>query len=158
MHDPGADFWQTLVSQVNLDFPFFLVCKRTDCRRAWRDDCSAVPQHPEIEMLSQIEKECLLACNECATACLECAVACLKEDDPKSMVRCIKLDMGCADICRLAGASIARGDDHLKEVCSLCAQVCQTCATECAQHPMKHCQVCAEACQRCSDACTRMAR
>jgi hypothetical protein len=108
-------------------------------------------------MLSQIEKECLLACNECAAACLECAIACLNEDDPKAMVRCIKLDMECADVCRLAAASIARSDDHLKATCSLCAQVCQTCAAECAKHSMKHCKHCAEACQRCSDACTRMA-
>ncbi len=108
-------------------------------------------------MLSQIEKECLLACNECAAACLQCASACLKEEDPKAMVRCIELDMECADVCRLAAASIARGDDHVKAVCALCAQVCKTCATECAKHAMAHCQRCAEACQRCAVACTSMA-
>ena len=109
-------------------------------------------------MLSQIEKECLLACNECAAACLECASACLKEDDPKAMVRCNELDVECADVCRLAATSIARGDDHMKAVCSLCAQVCKTCATECAKHAMQHCQHCAQACQRCADACASMAR
>lgn len=108
-------------------------------------------------MLSQIEKECLLACNECAAACLQCASACLKEEDPKAMVRCIALDQACADVCSLAAASIARGDEHLKAVCALCAQVCLTCATECAKHAMAHCQQCAEACQRCADACNRMA-
>jgi hypothetical protein len=110
----------------------------------------------EIEMLSQIEKDCLLACNQCAAACLECASACLKESDPKRMVHCIKLDMECADVCCLAAASIARGDVHMKAVCSLCAEVCKTCTIECAKHLMEHCQRCAEACQRCSDACTRM--
>src|SRR5450830_803036 len=101
-------------------------------------------------MLGPIEKECLLACNECMAACLECAITCLKEDDPKAMVHCLKLDMECADVCRLAAASIARGDDHLNAVCTLCAQVCHACAAECAKHPMQHCKHCAESCQRCS--------
>ena len=109
-------------------------------------------------MLSQIDKECLLTCNECAAACLECASACLKEEDPKAMVRCIALDLHCADVCRLAAASIARSDDHVKAVCSLCAQVCKSCASECAKHAMEHCQRCAQACQRCADACASMAR
>ena len=108
-------------------------------------------------MLSQIEKECLLACNECATACLQCASACLKEDDPKTMVHCIERDMECADVCRLAAASIARGDHHTKAMSLLCAQVCKACAAECATHAMAHCQHCAEACQRCAGACTSMA-
>jgi|GEM_PF-3394631 len=46
-------------------------------------------------MLSQIEKECLLACNECAAA------------------------------------SITRGDEHMKAMCSLCAEACQLCAGAC---------------------------
>ena len=118
---------------------------------------AAVQQLPETEMLSQIEKECLLACNECAAACLECASACLKEDDPKAMVHCIKLDMECADVCRFAATAIARGDAHMKAVCLLCAQVCKDCATECAKHAMVHCQHCAQACQRCAEACASMA-
>ncbi|WP_404818538.1 four-helix bundle copper-binding protein [Rhodoferax ferrireducens] len=55
-------------------------------------------------------------------------------------------------------ASIARGDDHLMTVCTLCAQVCQACGAECGKHAMAHCQRCAEACQRCADACTSMTR
>lgn len=150
---------QHFLSPVNLVLPLFLVCERTDCRYGGRDDAlSTVQQLPEIEMLGQIEKECLLACNECAAACLECASACMKEEDSKAMIRCIALDLECADVCRLAAASIARGDDHVKAACSLCAQVCQACATECAKHAMDHCQRCAEACQRCADACTTMAR
>ena len=108
-------------------------------------------------MMSQKEIEFLSACNECATACLQCASACLVEEDPKSMVPCIKLDLECADICRLAAASIARSDENLKAVCSLCADTCQTCGTECATHVMDHCQRCAEACKRCAEACRSMA-
>lgn len=107
-------------------------------------------------MLGIKEKECLRECNECAAACLQCASACLKEEDPKSMARCIALDMECADICRLAAASIARGDEHMKAVCSLCADACKNCAMECEKHAMDHCKQCAEACKRCAQACIQM--
>ena len=108
-------------------------------------------------MLTEKEMECLLACNACAAACLQCATSCLKEDDPKSMVRCIALDMECADICQLAAASIARGDEHLKAVCTLCASACHACAMECGKHDMDHCKHCAETCKRCAAACRGMA-
>lgn len=98
-------------------------------------------------MLNQREKECLRDCSECAAACFQCATACLEEEDPKSMAGCIALDMECADMCRLAAAAIARGDKHVKAICLLCADICQSCATECAKHAMGHCQRCADACR-----------
>lgn len=107
-------------------------------------------------MLTQRENESLRACNECATACLQCAYACLKEEDPKAMLACITFDLECADICRFAAASIARGDKHVKSVCALCIEICQSCATECSEHAMDHCQRCAIACKHCVDACRSM--
>ena len=109
-----------------------------------------------IEMLSQLEIDCLRACNECAAACLQCASACLQEDDPKMMTRCIALDLECADVCQLAAASIARGGESRSAICALCADVCKTCGTECAKHSMDHCRKCAEACNRCVEACRAM--
>lgn len=60
-------------------------------------------------MLTQMQSVYLSACNNCATACLQCATLCLKEDDPKSMVDCILLDLECADMCRHTAQAIARG-------------------------------------------------
>lgn len=108
-------------------------------------------------MLSQKQIECLRACNECAAACLQCATACLKEGDPKPMVRCIGLDLECADICGLAARSIASGGEHMKAVLSLCAKACETCADECAKHAMDHCKRCADACKSCAVACHALA-
>lgn len=108
-------------------------------------------------MANQIQAACLRACNECAAACLQCATACLQEADPKPMVRCIGEDLECADICRLAAASMARGGAHMKAICALCAHACRSCAAECSKHSMDHCKRCAETCERCSDACLAMA-
>lgn len=109
-------------------------------------------------MLNQKQNECLRACNECSAACLQCASACLEEEDPKPMTRCIALDTECADICRHAAASIARGDEHRLVLCLLCAEVCEKCAAECAKHAMDHCKHCADACKRCAVACRAMAQ
>ena len=108
-------------------------------------------------MLSQKEIECLRACNDCAAACLQCASACLDEDPPKPLSLCIALDLECADICRLAAASIARQGAQRDAICALCAQACQACSTECAKHDMEHCKKCAEACKLCALACNAMA-
>jgi hypothetical protein len=107
-------------------------------------------------MPSPHEEACLRACHECAVACLQCATACLKEPDPKAMARCVALDLECADICQLAVASIARGDENVKAICTLCAQACSRCAAECGKHDMNHCRHCAAACKRCADACIEM--
>ncbi|MHB1053060.1 MAG: four-helix bundle copper-binding protein [Thiobacillus sp.] len=129
----------------------------TTCSRMQMMAVPTIRQFLEYTMLNQSENECLIECNACAAACLQCASDCIDEEDPKSMARCIKLDLECADICRLAAASIARGDDNMKAVCSLCADACETCGTECAKHPMDHCKRCAEACKRCAAACRNMA-
>lgn len=107
-------------------------------------------------MLSREHTQCLQACNEAATAALTCAMECLRDDSRAHMLRCISLDFEAADVCRLACASIARSDEHLSSVCSLCAAVCQACADECSKHEPAHCQDCAKACKRCAEVCRGM--
>lgn len=101
-------------------------------------------------------RSCIEACNECAIACSHCSSACLQEPDPKSMARCIALDIDCAEICRLAAAYMSRGSEFAGAICGVCAEVCDACATECEKHEMDHCKVCAEACRRCAEECRRM--
>ena len=47
-------------------------------------------------------------------------MACLDEEDVNMMKQCIKLDIDCADICRLTASLLSRGSEHgehlLKEV------------------------------------------
>ncbi|MEW5888655.1 MAG: four-helix bundle copper-binding protein [Pseudomonadota bacterium] len=102
-------------------------------------------------------QSCIDACYACADACDHCAASCLQEQDVKALARCIRLDMDCAQICRLAAAYMARGSELAGAICELCARVCETCGEECARHPMSHCQTCAQACRRCADECRRMA-
>lgn len=102
-------------------------------------------------------KSCIDACYACAATCDHCAASCLQEQDVKMMARCIALDIDCAEICRLAAGSMARGSELAGVICQACAQICQACGDECAQHQMGHCQECAQACYRCAEECRRMA-
>jgi len=52
-------------------------------------------------------KSCIETCNICAAYCDAFAAACLKEDDVKMRAECIRLDMQCAQICRLAASFMA---------------------------------------------------
>jgi hypothetical protein len=103
-------------------------------------------------------QSCIDACYACATACDHCAASCLQEQDVKAMARCITLDMDCAQICRMAASYMTKGSEFAKEMCQLCAGICQTCGNECAKHQMAHCQECAQACKRCAEECHRMAQ
>lgn len=67
---------------------------------------------------------CIDACNACADECDHCAIACLQEPEPKSMARCIALDIDCAAICRLAASFMARGSEFAGQICWLCAEIC----------------------------------
>ncbi len=99
---------------------------------------------------------CIDACNACAVACNHCAASCLQESDVKMMVKCIASDMDCAQICALAAAAMARGSEHAKAICALCADICQACGDECSKHNMDHCQKCANACLKCAEECRKM--
>jgi hypothetical protein len=108
-------------------------------------------------MSHQDHRACIDTCDTCAEACDHCAIACLNEADPAPMVRCIALDIDCAQACRLAAGYMARGSALDAAACNFCAAVCRACGEECKTHPMEHCQNCAAACARCAEECERMA-
>ena len=110
---------------------------------------------------AQSLEECLRACFECEAACTACADACLHETPEMLgiMVRCIDLDLDCADICGATGRLIARagGTDPAVTRAQLqaCIAACQACGAECQQYAGHHerCRHCAEACHACAQAC-----
>lgn len=96
--------------------------------------------------------------NNCATECSHCAMACLDEQDVKMLAKCIKLNIDCADICRLTASLLSRGSVHGIHLLNECAEVCEACAEECEKHShMEHCKKCAEACRHCAEECSETA-
>ena len=107
--------------------------------------------------------ECISACFACAQACTACADACLAEPDLRSLIRCIRLNLDCANLCDATGHVLSRQTAFepamARAALAACAEACRVCGDECsqhAQHGMEHCNYCAEACRRCGAACNRL--
>lgn len=111
-------------------------------------------------MSTQKFKDCIDACVACAVACSHCATSCLSEADVNRMIKCIRLDLECAAICRSAAELMSLGSEYSAHLCRVCADACKACAEECGKHAqmgMEHCKVCAEACRKCAEECEKMA-
>lgn len=104
--------------------------------------------------LDQNAKDCIAACNDCATACGHCFA---HMSGTASSNACPACCIECAAMCRLSADAIARHSPFAKQLCQLCADICDWCAKECGAHDMAHCKACAESCRRCADACRKMA-
>jgi hypothetical protein len=125
-----------------------------------------VTVHEIIEMHPQpagLDRDALLRCIDeclnCAASCTSCADACLGENDVQELVRCIRLNLDCADICEATGHVVTRQTvPHLgvvRATIEACAAACRACGEECERHAAhhEHCRLCAEACRRCEQAC-----
>jgi hypothetical protein len=64
--------------------------------------------------------------------------------------------MECASMCYCAAQLMSLGSKKSKELCRLCAQICEACSKECAKHQSEHCQECAEICMICADECSKL--
>ena len=115
--------------------------------------------------LGQVDRNvlatCIERCFECAQACTACADACLSEPGVAEMVKCIRSDLDCADICDATGRVVSRHTGYdanvTRAVLEACATVCASCADDCERHTAhEHCRVCAQACRRCEAACREL--
>lgn len=115
------------------------------------------PQAPAFDESALMH--CIEECVACAQSCTACADACTGEADPKTLARCIRLNLDCADVCATTGRMLSRQQqpdtELIRQQVELCALACRICADECARHASmhEHCRVCMEACRRCESAC-----
>jgi hypothetical protein len=114
--------------------------------------------HPRA---SQVDRRTLA---ECVQACTACADACLAERELPMLVRCIRLNLDCADVCEATGRLVSRQTEPDRAIVrgqlQACVAACRACGAECERHAqgmqMEHCRVCAGACRRCAEACERL--
>lgn len=107
---------------------------------------------------------CIDACFECAQTCIACADDCLAEQSVRELVRCIRLNHDCADICETTGKICTRQTaldwTILRGQLEACVDVCRICAEECERHASQHehCRICGEVCRQCEHACSDLLR
>ncbi len=115
-----------------------------------------------INVDTQLLADTIDAVFECAQTCSACAAACLAEERVSDLVKCIRLNLDCADICEVTGRVISRPVEYdatvSQAILEACARVCKSCGDECEGHGanMEHCRVCAESCRRCEEACRKL--
>jgi hypothetical protein len=98
---------------------------------------------------------------DCTQACTACANACLGEPRVQELVRCIRLNTHCADLCDTTGRLISRQEspELSRSILQACQLACRLCAEECEKHAamgMEHCRICAQACRACEQACQKL--
>lgn len=105
---------------------------------------------------------CIEECFNCSQACTACADACLSEPDVADLVKCVRENLDCADICDVTGRVLSRHTGYdanlTRTMLQACAVACKSCGDECERHAQhhEHCRVCAEACRRCEQACQQL--
>jgi hypothetical protein len=118
----------------------------------------------ELNIDADVLSRCIEACYECSQACTACADACLSEENVAELIKCIRLNEDCADVCAVAGRVASRQTEYdanvTRTVVQACAGTCRACGDECERHAAhhEHCRICAEACRRCEAACQELVR
>ena len=101
-------------------------------------------------------QSCIDMCSKCVQLCQECINLCLQESNVRDRMYCIKTLQDCAEICSTAVCFMSRGSGHIREICTVCAAVCESCAKECGMFNDDHCQACSDACKQCASECRHM--
>jgi hypothetical protein len=102
------------------------------------------------EMRSAIE-----AIDRCRDVCLGTAVTfCLRMGGEHAAQAHMRLMLECAEICRTAGAFMLMDSPYGRDVCAVCAEVCEDCAASCER--VGDMQECVDICRRCAESCQLM--
>ena len=95
--------------------------------------------------------------DDCARVCNADVTADLMERDVERMVRCVRLDFDCAEICALTSKYLSRNSEFAYLMAVQCAVVCDACAQECEKHvDMAHCVESARICRKCAQECRKL--
>ncbi|HEY1962947.1 MAG TPA: four-helix bundle copper-binding protein [Rhizomicrobium sp.] len=109
-----------------------------------------------MHAFSRQEQDCVEAALQCHKTCLGMAMThCLDEGGEHVTPRHFRLMIDCAAICATAADFIMHKSQFHRQLCALCAEVCNACAEDCAK--LDGMEECVEACRRCYQACREMA-
>lgn len=113
----------------------------------------------DFNVQTDVLARCIDECYACAETCTLCADDCLSEPDVASLIKCIRINLDCADVCTATGRVIARQTEYdanvSRSILEACIAACRACGDECERHAHhhEHCRICAESCRRCEQSC-----
>jgi hypothetical protein len=103
-------------------------------------------------------QECIENCLACYQICLQTIEQCLRKGGEHAKPEHIRLLSDCAEICQTSASFMLRGSDNHTDICRVCADLCDECATECGRFGEEFMKRCADICQRCAESCRKMAQ
>src|SRR5262249_48128730 len=93
---------------------------------------------PPTSFAPEAALRCIAECLDCIASCTSCADDCLAEPDLRDLVRCVRLDLDCADLCAATARIVSRQTDPdlgvVRRAVEACAVGCVACAEECERH------------------------
>ena len=94
--------------------------------------------------------------NNVAAKCTYYSKACLVPENVPVLIDCIKLDVYCSTICKLAVSLLTKDSPHAKKMLKECIDVCNSSAAEYEKyaHFHEHSNACALACRACAEVCS----
>jgi hypothetical protein len=105
-----------------------------------------------MNAFSRQTQEAIAALHNCHLACHSMAmVHCLEMGGEHARPQHLRLMLDCAGICAFTADALGRKSQFYAPFAQLCAEVCQTCADDCAR--LEGMEVCVAACRRCVAAC-----
>ncbi|MGE5469517.1 MAG: four-helix bundle copper-binding protein [Bacteroidota bacterium] len=98
---------------------------------------------------------CIQQCEECHRICLNMATGhCLKKGGRHVETEHLRTMLICAEVCRTAASVMTIGTGLHRQVCAVCADICDACISSCRD--LDDMAACIHACQRCKTSCESM--
>jgi hypothetical protein len=105
-----------------------------------------------MHAFSRTVSECIDACLACHKTCLGMAMThCLESGGPHLEPPHFRLMIDCAAICATTADFLSHKSQFHRELCGLCAVVCDACAADCEK--LDGMEACVQACRTCAAAC-----
>ncbi|HJV24682.1 MAG TPA: four-helix bundle copper-binding protein [Aromatoleum sp.] len=105
--------------------------------------------------LSEEMAECIDNCRSCELVCLGMATGhCLRKGGRHVEEDHLRTMIVCARTCALAAEVLTTGSSLHRQMCAVCADVCDACIASCED--LDEMELCIEACRRCKDSCEAM--
>lgn len=99
--------------------------------------------------------DCIKQCRLCQRICLNFATGhCLEMGGRHTEPEHLRTMLVCAQVCGLAADVMAMGSTLHRQVCAVCADVCDACIASCAD--LDGMEACIHACERCKEGCEAM--
>jgi hypothetical protein len=105
-------------------------------------------------MKYQDNEDCIAVCLGCASFCNHTALWCIDVESHRvEMKKCIELTLECAALCAATAQLISMGSERAKELCRLCAEACDNCASQCNKFNSEELNACTDLCRKCAAVC-----